>query len=358
MDKWTRNERFRAADGSRHRLFTVSETLSGIAVINRRDNTYRDFESHVVADEWIQEHRARSVRVVGQSKVHGPLSDPEDGFLPIEDESMMPDLGAVIGRPMDPNSAVGRARTALLAALAEHEEQDLIPTNGRFLYYELVHRNVFPKHAKKGTTDPDTIIGLALTELRKKGLVPWDWINDETRDIDDWAVYSSIKDSVIASVRYASLDPWAGLPPIIICESRSLRQALTDVAREFSVPITSSNGQCLAHLQVKVGPAMQRGQQVLYFGDLDRSGGDIENNSRTVLEEILRGPLLWERLALTQAQAAAYDLVAMSRYDERDKKYHDAIETEGLGQGVIVQILRDRLLELLPEPLAAIHKRE
>ena len=37
---------------------------------------------------------------------------------------------------------------------------------------------------------------------------------------------------------------------------------------------------------------------------------------------------------------------------------HEAVETEALSQRIIVEILRDRLDELLPEPLERVHERE
>jgi hypothetical protein len=181
--------------------------------------------------------------------------------------------------------------------------------------------------------------------------------SDETRDVSSWGVAATIKDHVSDAIDRARIDPWQGDAPFIICESRSLRGALTSTAYGFAVPITSTNGQCGGFLHTDVGPTLRPGQHVLYLGDLDRGGGDIEGNAREVLEDIV-GKLDWERLALTQAQADANGLEPMSRYDGRDKKYHDAIETEALGQTAIVKILRDRLEELLPEPLEVVTKRE
>jgi hypothetical protein len=48
---------------------------------------------------------------------------------------------------------------------------------------------------------------------------------------------------------------------------------------------------------------------------------------------------------------------------KRDKRFndggaHEAVETEALSQQLIVQIVRDRLDALLPEPLEAVRVRE
>ena len=96
------------------------------------------------------------------------------------------------------------------------------------------------------------------------------------------------------------------------------------------------------------------------MGDFDLSGGQIEGNTRRVLErEVGEDELDWERLALTQEQVDHYDLPVIEKRDRRynDGRPHEAVETEALSQTVIVEIVRDRLDELLPEPLNRVQER-
>ena len=44
-----------------------------------------------------------------------------------------------------PNTKAGRLQRACLELLHEHERNGDIPTNGRFLFYELEQRGVIPK---------------------------------------------------------------------------------------------------------------------------------------------------------------------------------------------------------------------
>src|SRR4029453_16004209 len=112
-------------------------------------------------------------------------------------------------------------------------------------------------------------------------------------------------------------------------------------------------------LHTEIAPILRLGQRVLYLGDLDLSGGQIEANPRRVLEREV-GELTWERLALTQAQVDQYDLPVIEKRDRRysDGHPHEAVETEALSQSIIVEIVRDRLDQLLPEPLQSVHERE
>ena len=99
---------------------------------------------------------------------------------------------------------------------------------------------------------------------------------------------------------------------------------------------------------------------VLYFGDLDLSGGQIEDNTRRVLEQVIGGLLRWERVALTEEQVSDHSLPVIIKRDRRykDGKPHEAVETEALRQTVLMDILRSRLDELIPESLTRVHERE
>ena len=54
----------------------------------------------------------------------------------------------------------------------------------------------------------------------------------------------------------------------------------------------------------EVAPALRDGTRVLYLGDYDLAGGDIEGNTRRV------HALDWERLALTADEVSDYRLDA------------------------------------------------
>ena len=117
------------------------------------------------------------------------------------------------------HTAKGRLQRELMTRLDVHERDGMLPTSGRFLFYELVQAGIVPKAATSvRRADQNTID--ALTHLREAGLVPWDWIEDETRSLDGFATAPSVAEYVADAVRYASLDRWDGRPaPLILCES-------------------------------------------------------------------------------------------------------------------------------------------
>ena len=131
------------------------------------------------------------------------------------------------------------------------------------------------------------------------------WIIDETRSVDDYTGYPSIKQGVLAELPDIELDPWRGRAPVILTESRSLAGVLRSVVSEYRARIASTNGQGGGFLHTDIAPLLQPGDAVGYLGDLDLAGGQIEANTRRVLERKIGGELHWERIALTATAGRA-----------------------------------------------------
>ena len=75
-----------------------------------------------------------------------------------------------------PNTKAGKLQRACLALLQEHEREGTIPTNGRFLFYELEQRGVVPKayrdaSGKERARTPAQDISDATMRLRELGPV-------------------------------------------------------------------------------------------------------------------------------------------------------------------------------------------
>jgi hypothetical protein len=261
-----------------------------------------------------------------------------------------------------PGTKAGMLQRACLERLHGHRDADELPTSARFIYYELIQDGIVAKKPER-TDDrkgqrPDQPVIVALFELRKRGIIPWDWLVDETRTLSVWRYAASVADYLADTVSLARIDAWGGRPPpMIVTESRSLAGVLDDLARRYLVPISATNGQCGGHLRTEIAPNLCEGQTVLYLGDHDFQGGQIEANTRRVLERIV-GPLDWKRLAITAGQVIGLPVISKPDNRFRPVRYHDAVETEALGQGEIVRIVREHIDGLLPEPLDVVRERE
>src|SRR5262245_50647339 len=133
-----------------------------------------------------------------------------------------------------PNSAAGKLQRILLGLLREHERnEDGLPTYPRFLYYELVVGQIISKVKTTKGRHNDQNMQDALTPLRDKGVIPWGWLGDETRKLDDFTGWGSISEWAIKSVPHVRLCPWNGRPPTILTESRSVAGVLRKTVSEL-----------------------------------------------------------------------------------------------------------------------------
>jgi hypothetical protein len=272
------------------------------------------------------------------------------------------------------DSACGKLQRVALGWLEGKADRDEIPTSLRFLFYELEQAGHVSKRAvnQDGTDSkrkPDQNLIEAVTVLREAGLVPWDWIVDESRDVDAWEFAPSVAAYLRQATYRASLDRFPGVVrPVILCESRGVGGVLSrGVTGDYLVTVAPTGGQCAGFLHTKVARYLRgEGTRVLYVGDHDLAGNDIEENTRSVLERATGRTFTadtWERLMLTDEQCRRLRKQGVKPIRKKDKRFkdgkpHEAFEVEALGQALVNQTVRDRLEELAPEPLEAVLERE
>jgi hypothetical protein len=285
------------------------------------------------------------------------------------------------GLPDDPRLSgagtyAGRLQRLVWKLLLDHANRDPIeiPTNGRFVFYELEGLGLVVKpsqaegerqgkrYGSGGQYSEQNVIN-ALIELREQSIIPWDWIEDETRSLTEWQYADTVAEYVQDAVGRARINPWDGEPPLLLVESRSLGGVLRAMTYDYLVGIAATNGQTGGFLHTKVAPVLARNDRVvLYLGDEDLQGHQIEANTKAVLEKVARREIDWTRVAITPEQIEAEGLA--DKYAlKKDKRYSPAREfraweTEALGQGLVRQLVRDALDELLPEPLEDVRQRE
>jgi len=260
-----------------------------------------------------------------------------------------------------PHTDKGRLQRACLQLLREHEADGALPTSNRFLFYELVSQGTIPKSFPGKQRTPGQSVSDATLRLREAGIIPWSWIVDETRTLHNWRYAPSVYGYVEGILPAARIDVWDGEPPpLILCESRSLAGVLRQIAAAYLCPIAATNGQVAGFLHTEVAPLLEAEgvRRVLYLGDLDLSGGHIEENTRCTLE--VYGELGWQRLAITNVQVRERGLTEVKKKDKRfnPPRTFPAVETEALRQQEIQRILTERLDAELPEPLAVVLERE
>ena len=265
-----------------------------------------------------------------------------------------------------PGTKARHLQEILLAQWRKHQTEDTLPTSGRFLFYELEQQGLVSK-VKTGKRRAGQDLSDQLIALRERGLIPWADIVDDTRHVAAWQSAPTVADYARNAAEHARLDPWhkAAARPFLICEARTVGGVLERrLGPEYLVPVASTIGQCQGFLVTDVAPHLQNPRAyVLYVGDRDLAGNDIETNTRRVLERETGRSLRWKRIAITDEQVEtlkAGGIEPIRKLDNRykDKRPHLAFEAEALGQVEIETLVRTWLDAFLPEPLNAVLARQ
>jgi hypothetical protein len=269
-------------------------------------------------------------------------------------------------RMVRPDSKRARIRRHVLELLAEHEATGSLPTTIRFLFYELEHRGLAQKTTKErhgrrrniGWPPGSQDITDVITRLRDAGEIPWTWIADTERSVAVWSHDRTVAEYLATKLEGARLNPWEpGLPPLILSESKGVAEVLQAVAYEYVCPIAGLKGQTAGFLRTAIAQLLgDNDRTVLYLGDLDRCGLDIEHNAAAVLQAATGRLRNWTRIGLNMDQVEGVEPIWKT--DGRDGQGHDAWELESLGQSALVALVRSTLDDLMPQPLTDVQERE
>jgi hypothetical protein len=256
---------------------------------------------------------------------------------------------------------------------AAHEEVMRLRRDGhrarttcRFVYYRLVARQVLPKDSQAGRgAKPSEKVASALTWLRQHGptgdedetdpFVDWSEIVDGGRTVDDYRGYEDPFDEFESVTEGLRLCPWGGYPPLLVVESRSLAAYFDEVAGTYRVPLVALGGQASgSYLYHQVAPLLGRATEVVYVGDYDKAGGDIEQSAIERLRAFAPrwNPTGWTRVAVTEEQFQEYGVnqgLAIRKQDGRDGQWYETLEAEALEQDEITTAVTDALDELGPD---------
>jgi hypothetical protein len=178
------------------------------------------------------------------------------------------------------------------------------------VFYELEQAGHIPKHddrinprtGEKIVRRTDTYLAEALTILSEEGLIPWDWLNDETRDVVQTTGSSSILEDLPNCLPICHIDPWGEtLPPITVTESRAVKGVLARLAGQYLAPLTSVGGMTKRHLVNKVAPLLRGKNQdrvALYIGDWEVGGPGDQIEDRPPHAGRAHGPQVHRRCRL------------------------------------------------------------
>lgn len=188
-----------------------------------------------------------------------------------------------------------------LEVLSKHR-----PMTVRQVYYQFVSR-----HAIDNTRSMYQRISDLLVDMRKDGLIPWDWIEDRIRRPRQVAMWDDLKSFGASALQSYRRDVWIEQPELVEVwlEKDALSGIFEDVLRPYRVTLNVGRGYDGwssihdAAMRYREWPRVH----IAYFGDFDPSGEDMQRSLQERLTFFDVDPVV-TRWAILPEDIATYDL--------------------------------------------------
>ncbi|MCX5658620.1 MAG: hypothetical protein NTW19_02730 [Planctomycetota bacterium] len=251
------------------------------------------------------------------------MTSPATINIPTADESYLP---REIGRQLRHRRTSGDMEfiRAAMVRLLDAER----PMTCRQLFYRLVSEGVIGKTEAEYKT---TVIRL-LTEMRRAGVIPFEWITDSTRWMRKPRTYSNLESALQQTAACYRRDLWQaqGTYVELWIEKDALAGVAADITYPWDVPLMVNRGfgslSFLHSAAVNIA-AINKPTFIYYFGDHDPSGVVID---RTVERELRtyapHADITFHRVAVTEDQIGRLNLPTRptKTTDSRAKKFTGA----------------------------------
>jgi hypothetical protein len=250
----------------------------------------------------------------------------------------------------------------IVKAVNEVLAQYYMPLTLRQIYYRLVAKLLIPN-----TVTAYKTLSKLLVKARERGDVDDTRIEDRSRQVlgvGDWGYenFDAFLDDRIKHLKdswqYWTRPLWKNQPKnvLIALEKDALSRLFVDVADNFNVQVFPTRGYGSYTYVKEMAQKMNSDKPtiVLYFGDYDPSGRDIQRDLETRLKAYGGQNFTVTRIALTKEQIAQYNLpprpedaatLEKLRRDPRTKTYgmEYAAELDALEPTTLQEIIRQAI---------------
>jgi hypothetical protein len=200
----------------------------------------------------------------------------------------------------------GRSQRSLDIIKAMHNIAEAAqPITGRGVGYKLFSLNLTPSMSKNDMK----VVYRLLKEAREQGIIPWDWIVDESRNLEQVATWDNPAQYMRVVARSYRRDFWQQQPQRIVVwsEKGTIRGVLQPVLDEYGVGFRVLHGFGSATIINDMAQDDDdRPLTILYIGDFDPSG--LWMSERDIPERLERyggEHIAVKRIALLRADCTA-----------------------------------------------------
>jgi hypothetical protein len=207
-----------------------------------------------------------------------------------------------------------------------------------------------------------------LVSMRRDGMLPYDWLADNTRWQRKPTTYNGIEQAIRETARLYRRNLWAdaGCYVEIWLEKDALSGVIYPVTDMYDVPLMVARGYsslsflygAAEHIRTLDVPAF-----IYHLGDYDPSGVDAGNKIERDLREFApNAEIHFERLAVNPDQIRAWNLPSRptKKTDSRAKNFGDiSVELDAIAPDQLRRLVNDAILRHVdPQRLVAIYAAE
>ena len=240
----------------------------------------------------------------------------------------------------------------------------------RQIYYNLFSKGIIQLNQREYRR-----VCRILTNARKRGYIPFEWIEDRSRRPLMSMLYGDIQEFLGTLIEEYKRDTWKGQDRfvIILVEKEALAPIIWDIAKEYNVFVFPTKGfpswsmfvEDLRQLVECFGAGKEL--IVLVLSDLDPSGEHIKEDYKSKLDFMakelgFRQPYIIEKVAVTEEQVKKYNLPPMYK-SYKNKGTIPIWELDALDPKILRQIVKEAIekyinLELLYKDLETEEKEK
>lgn len=231
------------------------------------------------------------------------------------------------------------------------------PQSVRHVFYRLTDPRL-PEPVEKSDHGYQQVQARLVT-LRRNGAIPYGWLADMSRRGYFTNTYAGAGDFILRMQSYYRHDLWSLSEHYceVWCESRSIASVIQRECNDLAVSLYPCGGfSSISFVHDAVEEINARKDQkpinVFYIGDYDPAGVLIDVALERELRRHLRIDieLRFVRLGITEEQIREYDLPEKPRKstDKRALHIEKTVEAEAMPAGVLRQMLRNAVENLLP----------
>jgi len=177
--------------------------------------------------------------------------------------------------------------------------EEIHPASVRAVCYRLFTMEIIPNMSKNSTGK----VSKRLVYARENGLIPWEWIVDETREAERVSLWDNPDQIISSSIKGYRRDYWQDQPKRVEVwsEKGTVRGTLCPILEKYGVTFRAMHGYSSATVINSIAGESNESDKpliVFYCGDFDPSGKHMSDIDLPARIERYGGNLDIRRIAL------------------------------------------------------------